>query len=423
VSSNSSFYTACCPLHSVAMALNLGRDCITARVKKDGMKLKSARSWAKDDFNIALAAASCKARDVFGDSLSGYRYVSATMKRNLKVVKEALKVSSKQLRYVPRSLKRDPLLRFRLLSLRDKSYRAECMNLVMTDCFHLRRYPAKIRGDKEIVLAHVKNNGFDLEWATHALKADLEVVRASLKGGDEFEGGYRSAHSSLKADPTVIREAIQLCPQTMRFVAKDIKEDIELAQLSMENHDSAIKFLESRFKDDYSCNLFAVQKRYAAIMHVSEVFKNNLSISIAACRTYIDFMGERTNTWLSQCEWFWSQTFCYKDLNVKFKVFENAVQSCIAVEGEPTVVFCVNTVDQGTEQTEQTEQQTFKLIASTLGGSIFTGVFQEDAKVSHLAKKLSEFWKCKSVYIAFGAHSVTPLQSEETILKLFKENS
>ena len=73
----------------------------------------------------------------------------------------------------------------------------------------------KLRSDKEIVLAAVKNDGCALEYASEELKADAEIVLAAVKNNGI---ALEYASKKLKADKTIVMELnniIRLCFETV----------------------------------------------------------------------------------------------------------------------------------------------------------------------------------------------------------------
>jgi hypothetical protein len=399
------------------------RENLIQTVRRDGRSIRFALPWVKDDIEIALAAVSC-GNPVWSDcNWSGYRYLSKRLKCKLRVVRKALRCNSKQMQYVPRILKYNPLLRSYLVGLKNKTYRRECLKICQGGCcISLSKFPMKIRRDREIVIAQVMRIGCgtDLEWASSELKKDEGVVRTSLTGDDECEGGYRFADISLRLNPVIMRDAIAACPQTMKFVPLERQDDMELAQFSMECHESAIKFLAPCFKENYFCNLFAVQKKFEAIEHVGEVFAQDLSICVAAARTYVSLIGKPKSR-ISSFLFF--EKFCNISHLIDREEFEKAVTSHIAVKGECALIFSVTSMEPEAQEGQGKDDKTyFHLRSNTMGGTSFSGRYQEDAIVSNLAKDISDFWSCENVYLAFGICSVTPFQSSKTILSLFREN-
>ena len=69
------------------------------------------------------------------------------------------------------------------------------------DYFSLADADEKLKADKEVVLAAVKQNGLALEYADKKLKADKEVVLAAVK---QDADALRFADKKLKADKKIV---------------------------------------------------------------------------------------------------------------------------------------------------------------------------------------------------------------------------
>jgi hypothetical protein len=77
---------------------------------------------------------------------------------------------------------------------------------ISSGAWQLKEYPSELRGNRELVIAVMKQKGRALEYASEELKADKEVVLEAVKQ-DGCALDYAS--EELKADKEVVLEAIK----------------------------------------------------------------------------------------------------------------------------------------------------------------------------------------------------------------------
>ena len=92
--------------------------------------------------------------------------------------------------------------------------------------FSLADADKKLRADKEVVLAAVKEYGSGLEYADEKLKADKEVVLEAIKN---FGGALEYADDSLKKDREVVLAITEVHgPDSIKYLDKSFKADKEI---------------------------------------------------------------------------------------------------------------------------------------------------------------------------------------------------
>jgi hypothetical protein len=82
--------------------------------------------------------------------------------------------------------------------------------------------PEELRGDKEFVLAVVRNYGKALQYASKELRGDREVVLAAVQQ-DGFALEYAS--KELRGDREVVLAAVQQDGFALEYASKELKED------------------------------------------------------------------------------------------------------------------------------------------------------------------------------------------------------
>ena len=170
------------------------------------------------------------AMDAVGSlSHSIFRGASAELKRDREFTLHALKhTSGIVLRDAAEDLKAD------------RCFVLECVN-VQGGALNYCSY----RGDKEVVLAAVKNKGDTLMYASTELQDDKEVAMAAVANY-----GTAIAHASarLQADAELASEAVKQNGDAFQYVAKELKADKRLAIAAVRNTCYALKFATAKLK-------------------------------------------------------------------------------------------------------------------------------------------------------------------------------
>ena len=121
---------------------------------------------------------------------------------------------------------------------------------------HLQHAPEELRGDREIVMTAVSQQGGVLQFATEELKGDRQIVmtavsqdgwalqfaREELRGDREIVmatvsqhgGALQFATEELKADHEIVMTAVSKTGWALEYATKDLKEDEEMLQHALE---------------------------------------------------------------------------------------------------------------------------------------------------------------------------------------------
>jgi len=179
----------------------------------------------------------------------------------------------------------------------------------------LRRVPVELRGDKEFVLAAIKEGcPGAFEDASDELKNDKEVVLAAvektcggalkhasdkLKNDKEFVLAaakdnwpvLKYASDKLKNDKEFVLAAVKICGVAFYECASDeLKNDKEvvLAAIKEGGHWSVLKDASDELKNDKEVVLAAVEKCGAAFKYASDELKNDKEVVLAAVKNVND---------------------------------------------------------------------------------------------------------------------------------------
>jgi hypothetical protein len=271
------------------------------------------------------------------------------------------------------------------------------------------------RSDREIVIAAVRRDGRNLQYAPYHLQDDLEVVMASLRY--QNYSGYKFASPMLKRNEQVINSAVRGCSSVLLEMDEDLQNDIELVELAIDCHFDAIINLQPIFQENYDVNLRAARQNYRAYKYMSMKFQLDANIALAAAR-HMTLEKNRTSESITKRAFEEMSAFWNVDLQVSLfpagrgavsSDFGQVVLNCIAVPGETAMVFSIFDLEEN--------ENGLKLSATTMSNSqTFTRTFKEGSTLGHLAKWLADSSDLKFVYIAFGDQSVTPFEGDKKIM-------
>lgn len=138
-----------------------------------------------------------------------------------------------------------------------------------------------VRGDRDVVLAAVRNSGGDaMEYATDELKADrsfmLDVVRAASPA-------WRFVADELRDDrdfAIVVLEATHY--YSLEFMSEEYKTDRNLIRTAVQNRGLILQFASDPLRDDFDIVHLAVQNTGSALEFASDELRSNREIVLAA---------------------------------------------------------------------------------------------------------------------------------------------
>ena len=163
----------------------------------------------------------------------------------------------------------------------------------------------RLKGNREIVLLAVKNEGWILEHVSEELKADKEVVLAALNhwnatsvlqfASDELradrevalEGWLSFASKELRADKDFVIEVVGKHGNMLEAAPDKFRDDkdVVLAAVSADN-DECLKYASDRLKKDKEVVLAAVKRLPTSLRHADNKLKQDRDIVIATVKNY-----------------------------------------------------------------------------------------------------------------------------------------
>ena len=94
------------------------------------------------------------------------------------------------------------------------------------------------RGDKEVVLEAVKQDGWALEYASDELKNDKEVILEAVKQNGQ---ALQCASNDLRNDKEIVLEAVKKVGYALEHASDELKNDKEVVILALQYDIDAIE--------------------------------------------------------------------------------------------------------------------------------------------------------------------------------------
>eukprot|EP00966_Prymnesium_polylepis_P245567 5680992-Prymnesium_polylepis.1 len=102
--------------------------------------------------------------------------------------------------------------------------------------------PEELKGDGEIVLAAVQNDGAALQFASKELKADRGIVLAAVQ---KHWYALQFAPEELKADRKIVLAAVQNKGDALQFASKELKADPFVKGLARRDLEFTCEYLKN----------------------------------------------------------------------------------------------------------------------------------------------------------------------------------
>mgnify|MGYP001208434180 FL=1 len=133
--------------------------------------------------------------------------------------------------------------------------------------FYLQDADEKLKADKEVVLAAVKQSGSALEYANKKLKADKEVVLAAAK---KYTSVLEYADKKLRANKKFILAAVKQSGYALQYAEDKLKADKEIVLIALKKDGLAIQFANDKLKVDKEVVLAAVKQDENAVQYAGD---------------------------------------------------------------------------------------------------------------------------------------------------------
>ena len=165
--------------------------------------------------------------------------------------------------------------------------------------FALKEASQRLKGDKEVVIAAVKQFAFDLEFASADLRGDKEVVLAAVKSDGT---ALQLASADLRGDKEVVLAAVksgircysrdplyaiqQDCKEhvVLRFASADLRGDKEVVLAAVKSGGMVLRYASADLRGDKEVVLAAVKADGKALRYASVDLRGDEEVVIEAVR-------------------------------------------------------------------------------------------------------------------------------------------
>lgn len=153
------------------------------------------------------------------------------------------------------------------------------------DDVSLRQAPEELRGDKQLVLAAVRANGLDLEFASPILQDDRLVVMSAVR---QNRRALDHASKRLRANPEILRALPLRANSTFELLLDPAKRsklscafccvterEWRMDTLTDVKNGAPLSATPQRFRDDRQIVMAAVRQDPSSLQHASEVVRDD----------------------------------------------------------------------------------------------------------------------------------------------------
>lgn len=157
----------------------------------------------------------------------------------------------------------------------------QCLQMVSIAGMQLAVVPPRLRSDRAIALAAVRQNGAAFEYACETLRADCEVVLAAVQ-----DCGRALAYASpdLQADPTVVRAAVLQNGLALQHAGLSLRADPELVLDAVRNSSKAFQFADADLLVERDFVLCVVREAGLALEFASMDLRSDIEVVVTAVR-------------------------------------------------------------------------------------------------------------------------------------------
>jgi ribosomal protein L24E len=139
----------------------------------------------------------------------------------------------------------------------------------------------KLKADKKIVLAAVKQNGEALQHANEKFRADKEVILTAVKQAGQ---ALQFANKKLKADKKIVLTAVKQNGRALLDVNKKFRADKKIVLIAVKQDGQALQFANKKLKADKKIVLTAVKQNGRALQFANKKLKADKKIVLTAVK-------------------------------------------------------------------------------------------------------------------------------------------
>jgi hypothetical protein len=142
--------------------------------------------------------------------------------------------------------------------------------------------PKELQNDKDVVLAAVKNDGFNLEYVSDKeFLNDKEVVLESVKSSGS---SLQFASTELQNDKEVVLEAVKNFGPSLQFASKELQKDKEVVLMSAKNAVHGLVYADRELFKDKDVFLAGMKIRACDIRDATKELQNDKEVALFAVK-------------------------------------------------------------------------------------------------------------------------------------------
>lgn len=266
--------------------------------------------WSAPDVPPALLDDDDFVRDFLGRNPQSYAFVSERLRATRALAMAAVaNPSSNNLKHVPDELRRDPELLRAALAGHTQAYLhvpdelkadpelvALAVKTSKGDSLVLESFPEQYRGDRDIALKMVSQNGLGFQYVTNQLLDDKEVLFAAL---DADLRSVQYASPRLRADPEVVRRVASSsdCSYAYRYLDDKARNESSIVALALANG-AQLQEVAEHWRDDDAMVRVALSRLGINYREVSGRLKQDRDLTLLAAQDHT-----RGVTWGFDLSW------------------------------------------------------------------------------------------------------------------------
>jgi len=144
-----------------------------------------------------------------------------------------------------------------------------------------RNFPEAALADREVVLAALERESFNLMFADHALQEDREFILEAVQMTPE---ALIFAGSKFQDDRSVVLTAVQQDPEVLHCVGPMCSDDRDIVSMAVLRKPEMLQHAGSACKDDRDIVLTAVRENPKVLQHAGPLCKGDRDIVLTAVR-------------------------------------------------------------------------------------------------------------------------------------------
>lgn len=152
---------------------------------------------------------------------------------------------------------------------------------IKKDRLSLHELPKELQDDEYIVFNLVKDNGYDLQYASDRLKNDPKIVLEACK-----ESGFtlRFASQKLRNNRDFVLKVVKIDGGAFKYIDNSLKSDEEILTEAVKNWGYALSSASPELRDNKKIVLEVIKTEPSMVEYISDRLKNDKDIILVAVK-------------------------------------------------------------------------------------------------------------------------------------------